>query len=60
MGNIKVEYLVLSENMSQDQRNNTEFKTFEITLDMILELVTQNVSIKTSEYICPNNFFLIP
>ncbi len=60
MENIKIEYYVLNDNMSDEEYNNPPCKTFEITEAMIIELIENNVKLSglKGDYIDSQNVYL--
>lgn len=55
---IKIEYYILNDKMSDENFNNAPEQVFEITDDMIIELIKENVSMKKGDYIDSQNLYL--
>lgn len=60
MGPITVEYMVINDKMTQDQLDALEFKKFNITPEMVRELINQNTDINNGkgEYVDMENLFI--
>jgi len=55
---IKVEYIVDEDDMTDEEYENQEEKTFIITEDMIIEFMEDNISIPKGHEICRDNFYV--
>lgn len=55
---LEVEYFIEDDDMTDDEYQNQEFKTFIITEEMIHELVSKNVKLNKNQIICDKNFFI--
>ncbi len=55
---IKVEYIINGDDMSDEEYEDQEEKTFTVTEDMIIEFMEDNISIPKGHEICRDNFYV--
>lgn len=55
---LKVEYLIESDEMNDEEYENQEFRTFEITQEMLIDIMEQRIELKKDECIYNDNFFV--
>ncbi len=58
MPNIKIEYYILNDDMSDEEYSNAPPCIFEITDDMVLKLIRDNVEMKKGDYTDTENLYL--
>lgn len=55
---LKIDYFVDSMNMTDEEYENQIFREFEVTEDMILEMVSNHVVLRSDEVVCSDNFYI--
>ncbi len=57
---LKIEYYILNDTMSDDELSNAPERVFELTKDMIIELMEKHIPLdrKLDEYIDRENLYL--